>query len=75
MDEYVGCKVDCNNKKGYMKLTQPVLLQSYVNKFSLEEGGHAPHTPAKTGQVLSKGEYEKGDCKVSKKEHREYQTG
>eukprot|EP00957_Ditylum_brightwellii_P118115 9008098-Ditylum_brightwellii.AAC.1 len=29
MDEYVGCKVEHNTKEGYMKLTQPVLLQSF----------------------------------------------
>ena len=24
--EYIGCKIDYNHKKGWMKLTQPVLL-------------------------------------------------
>eukprot|EP00957_Ditylum_brightwellii_P132060 10068767-Ditylum_brightwellii.AAC.1 len=52
-----------------------MLLQSYVDKFSLKEGGHVPHTPAKTGQVLSRGEHETRDHKVSKKEHSKYQTG
>eukprot|EP00957_Ditylum_brightwellii_P201598 15326342-Ditylum_brightwellii.AAC.1 len=50
MDEYVGCKVDYNKEEGFMKLTQPVLLQSYEDEFDLDEGGHAPKTPAKTGQ-------------------------
>eukprot|EP00957_Ditylum_brightwellii_P084520 6426594-Ditylum_brightwellii.AAC.1 len=56
MDEYVGCKVEHNAKEGYMKLTQPVLLQSFVDEFDLKDGGHVPKTPAETGQVLSQGE-------------------
>jgi Reverse transcriptase (RNA-dependent DNA polymerase) len=28
MNEYVGCKIQHNQKGGWMKLTQPVLLQS-----------------------------------------------
>jgi len=33
MKEYVGCKVECKN--GTIKLTQPVLLQSFIDEFDL----------------------------------------
>jgi hypothetical protein len=41
LKEYVGCKVDYNRKEGWIKLTQPVLMQSYTDKFKLLEGCHA----------------------------------
>jgi hypothetical protein len=57
MTEYVGCKVEYNKEEErYMKLTQPVMIQSFVDEFDLPTDGPAPNTPAETGQVLSKGE-------------------
>jgi hypothetical protein len=56
MTEYVGCKVEYNKEERYMKLTQPVMIQSFVDEFDLPTDGPAPNTPAETGQVLSKGE-------------------
>jgi hypothetical protein len=49
--EYIGCKVDCDDHKGRLKFTQPVLLQSYVDEFDLPEG-QFPTTPAVPGSVL-----------------------
>ena len=40
-----------------LKLTQPVLLQSYSDEFDLQ-GGRKPKTPAESGQVLQHGEPE-----------------
>jgi hypothetical protein len=51
MKEYVGCKVERNDK--LVKMTQPVLLQSYSDEFDLPEGA-TPKTPAVPGQVLHK---------------------
>jgi hypothetical protein len=51
--EYVGCKVDHNKEEGWIKLTQPVLMQSYVDEFDLPEG-EVPRTPATPGSVLQK---------------------
>ena len=51
MDEYVGCKIECNTIKGWIRFTQPVLLQSYTDKFNLPEGAD-PTTPADEGQLL-----------------------
>jgi len=50
MKEYVGCKVEC--KDGTIKLTQPVLLQSFINEFDLPKEQDEPKTPAVTGEVL-----------------------
>jgi hypothetical protein len=58
MTEYVGCKVEYNKEERYMRLTQPVMIQSFQDEFDLPTDGPAPYTPAETGQVLSKGEKE-----------------
>jgi Reverse transcriptase (RNA-dependent DNA polymerase) len=51
--EYIGNKVDVKN--GKMKLTQPVLLQSFVDEFGVVEDKTC-HLLAKQGTVLTKGE-------------------
>eukprot|EP00957_Ditylum_brightwellii_P011071 839116-Ditylum_brightwellii.AAC.1 len=56
MDEYFRCKIEYNREERYMKLTQPVLLQSFIDEFELEDGGHIPMTLAEARSVLSKGE-------------------
>eukprot|EP00957_Ditylum_brightwellii_P008239 623296-Ditylum_brightwellii.AAC.1 len=56
MDEYVGCKVERDLEARTIRLTQPVLLQSYTDEFQLDENGLTPSTPAESGSVLSKGE-------------------
>jgi hypothetical protein len=53
LKEYAGCKVDHNKDEGWIKLTQPVLMQSYFDKFDLP-GGETPRTPATPGSVLQK---------------------
>ena len=54
MKEYVGCKVEYNKGEGWVKLTQPVLLQSFEDEFELPETKF--NTPAEPGSVLTKGE-------------------
>ena len=49
MQEYVGCKVE--RKPGYIKLTQPVLIQSLNDEFDLPDG-KAPKTPAEPNTIL-----------------------
>jgi hypothetical protein len=51
MDEYVGCKLERNWKGRSLRFTQPVLLQSYNDKFDLGEES-APSTPAESGTQL-----------------------
>jgi hypothetical protein len=55
LKEYVGCKVDYDRANGTMKLTQPVMVQSFVDEFDLPSGA-APNTPAIPGTVLAAGE-------------------
>ena len=50
--EYVGCKIEHNKKENYIKFTQPVLLQSYLDEFEI--GTRTPNTPAEAGSVLVK---------------------
>ena len=50
MEEYVGCKVNVDREKKVMKITQPVLLQSFVDEFELPDKSY--DTPAEPRQVL-----------------------
>jgi hypothetical protein len=43
MNEYVGCQVE--RQPGYIKLTQPVLIQSLHDEFELPEGSLPEHQP------------------------------
>ena len=54
MDEYVGCKVEINRNDTTMKITQPVLLQSFEDEFQLPNQTY--DTPAIPGQVLQQSE-------------------
>ena len=36
MNEYVGCKVDCEKYAREIKITQPVLFQSYQDEYDIE---------------------------------------
>jgi hypothetical protein len=53
LKEYVGCKIDYNKEEGWIKMIQPVLMQSYVDEFELPKG-ETPRTPATPGSVLQK---------------------
>ena len=66
--EYVGCKVEHNKEKGWMKLTQPVLLQSFEDKFKLPNQSFK--TPAEPGTMFVKGE-----VKVDEQSHTNYCKG
>ena len=50
LKEYVGCKVEYNKVNGQMKLTQPVLVQSFADKFKLPTKEFT--IPMAPGQVL-----------------------
>jgi hypothetical protein len=52
MEEYVGNKIEI--RESGMKLTQPVLLQSFADEFGVQMSG--VNLPAKPGQILSKGD-------------------
>ncbi len=52
--EYVGCKIE--RTKNSLKFTQPVLMQSYNDKFELSKKSYK--TPAPAGSVLVAGRKE-----------------
>jgi hypothetical protein len=52
LKEYVGCKLDRNWEKRELKITQPVLLQSFSDEFELPTQKYS--TPAEAGKVLMK---------------------
>ena len=55
LKEHVGCKINCKPHRGYLRVTQPVLLQSFEDEFNLPKG-KAPTLPASPGESLTKGE-------------------
>jgi hypothetical protein len=57
LKEYVGCKIDRDLTEGWVKLTQPVLLQSYDDEFDLPKG-ETPNAPAIPGTASHKGRSE-----------------
>ena len=59
LEEYVGCKIEYNRNDGWIRFTQPVLVQSFVDEFKIDATS-APKTPAPEGQVLRKAE--EADC-------------
>jgi hypothetical protein len=52
MLEYIGCKVEHDRKNLWMKLTQPVMIQSFVDEFDLPDD--SPKLPAPPGEVLTR---------------------
>jgi Reverse transcriptase (RNA-dependent DNA polymerase) len=71
LKEYVGCKLDWSKEEGWIKLTQPVLMQSYIDEFELPEG-ETPRTLAMPGSVLQKGNEEDH---VSNEQQSTYRSG
>ena len=56
MEEYIGCKVEHNKTEGYLKFTQPVLMQSFEDEFELPKVNRKKVLPAPAGTMLKKEE-------------------
>ena len=69
LTEYVGCKVEYNKEEGWVKLTQPVLLQSFEDEFELPTRNY--NAPAAANTVL----VGQGDVVLDEEEHHEYRKG
>jgi hypothetical protein len=67
MKEYIGCKIDRKGRQ--LKITQPVLLQSFIDEFDLPNDKSYPNTPAEPRSVLMKGD------KLSMEEQCKYRSG
>ena len=70
LKEYVGCKVEYDREDGWMKLTQPVLLQSFDDEFNLDGVVGECATPASPNTMLVD-----GDPKLEEDEHSNYRKG
>jgi hypothetical protein len=72
LTEYIGCKIEHDRLAGWMKLTQPVLLQSYTDEFGIKEDDVVPKTPATPGEVLQK---EEPENHLSAEQQQTYRSG
>ncbi|KAL7575735.1 hypothetical protein ACA910_003068 [Epithemia clementina (nom. ined.)] len=72
LNEYVGNKIEINQEEGWARITQPVLLRSFTDKFTFVEPNSCPKTPASPGSVLQAGELEDN---FGLKEQKEYRAG
>ena len=52
LKEYVGCKIEYDRKIPIMKLTQPVLIQSFEDEFEVNKLGRDVSTPAIPNTVI-----------------------
>ena len=66
--EYIGMKVDVDKEQCIIRLTQPVMIKSFEDKFGMTKNGKIT-TPSVPGKVLQKCQ-EKD--KLSKAEHKKY---
>jgi len=70
MNEFIGCGVH-KYEDGSIRLTQPVLIQSFKDEFGAMES-NSIRTPALVGQVLERA---KPETAVGPKEHALYRSG
>jgi hypothetical protein len=61
LQEFIGCKIMVDQDAKTMQLTQPVLLQSFVNEFDL--GDQKAEVPATAGTILT---YQTKDLSTAK---------
>jgi hypothetical protein len=59
MREYIGCKIDYGVEHRRMQITQPVLVQSFLDEFSTNQENYVA-TPGIPGQVLRSGDVDTG---------------
>jgi hypothetical protein len=53
--EFVGCKIAYNTEMKSLKITQPVLMQSYEDEFDIATGHEVPKTPGVPYKALQIG--------------------
>ena len=68
LKEYVGCKIEYNKQEKWMKLTQPVLIQSFEDEFDLPD--QIFNTPAAPNSTLVEGE-----VVMNETDHKNYRKG
>ena len=71
LKEYVGCKIEHNVEEGYIRFTQPVMLQSYQDEFKVSKDKERV-TPADPGTVLV---HSDENLQVNPEKHKYYRSG
>ena len=72
LTDYIGNNIKFNCDEGWVRLTQPVLLQSFKDEFTFSEPNKCPKTPAVPGSVLRDRTPKEG---ISTKEQKRYRSG
>ena len=70
MKEYVGCKIDYDREQQRLKITQPVLIQSFWDEFELPNEEYS--TPAAPNKTLQK---KSDESTLSSVDQTTYQSG
>jgi hypothetical protein len=75
MHEYVGCKVERNREEGWIRLTQPVKIQKFVDEYGIDiKSNRIPSTPAEPGSALRKEGIDDDDILLSPEEQFRYRS-
>jgi hypothetical protein len=75
MNEYVGCRVERDRKAGWMRLTQPVKIQKFVDEYGIDiVSNRIPSTPAEPGSVLKKDGIDEDDLPLPPEEQFRYRS-
>jgi hypothetical protein len=75
MNEYVGCRVEHDCKTGWMRLTQPVKIQKFVDKYGIDiVSNQMPSTPVEPGSVLKKDGIDEDDLPLPPEEQFRYRS-
>ena len=69
LQEYVGCKIEYNKEEGWLKMTQPVLIQSFEDEFELPNKEYT--TPATPSSMLMGGDV----ALLDEDKHHDYRKG
>ena len=67
MKEYIGYKIECNHKRKRLKMTQPVIIQSFKDEFNLPKKNLI--TPMPAGYITKRGKENK---LISKEKQKTY---
>jgi hypothetical protein len=75
MKEYVGCRVKRDRENGWIRLTQPVKIQKFVDEYGIDIiSNRVPSTPAEPGSVLKKEGIDDDDDLLSPEDQARYRS-
>jgi hypothetical protein len=75
MKEYVGYRIERDRENGWIRLTQPVKIQKFVNEYGTDIiSNQVPSTPAEPGSVLKKEGIDDDDDLLSPEDQARYRS-